>query len=165
MSDFEFTSVVVSILIAFAFSEVLSTWGRIIKRRRQIKFSGLYLGTSVLLLLALLGHWLGMSGYRALPAISPAESLKLGIIDDALLNAGSANLCRRNAASRASATLFRLGPTAPPFSPTTWQPTQAFSVINASPAEMTAGSVDTSFENVTGISICPGATLASPLVA
>ena len=75
MSDFEFTSVVVSILIAFAFSEVLASWGRIIKGWRQVKFSGLYLATSVLLLLALVSHWLGMSDYRALPVISPAVSL------------------------------------------------------------------------------------------
>ncbi|MCP5055668.1 MAG: hypothetical protein GY937_02965 [bacterium] len=75
MSDFEFTSVVVSILIAFAFSEVLASWGRIIKRRPLVKLSGLYLATSGILLLALVGHWLGMSSYRALPAISPAESL------------------------------------------------------------------------------------------
>jgi hypothetical protein len=62
-------------LIAFAFSEVLASWGRIIKRWRQVKFSGLYLATSILLLLALFGHWLGMSDYRALPVITPAESL------------------------------------------------------------------------------------------
>ena len=75
MSDFEFTSVVVSILIAFAFSEILASWGRIIKRWPLVKFSGLYFATSAILLLALAGHWLGMSGYRDLPAISPAESL------------------------------------------------------------------------------------------
>ncbi len=75
MSDFEFTSVVVSILIAFAFSEILASWGRLIKRRSQVKVSWLYLGTSAILLLALVGHWLGLSSYRALPAISSSESL------------------------------------------------------------------------------------------
>ena len=75
MSDFEFTSVVVSILIAFAFSEVLASWGRIIKRRRLVKFSALYFATSAIFLLALAGHWLGLSGYRDLPGISPSESL------------------------------------------------------------------------------------------
>lgn len=75
MSDFEFTSVVVSILIAFAFSEVLSSWGRIIKRRKAVDASGLYFGTSALLLLALVGHWLGLSEYRELPAISSLEAL------------------------------------------------------------------------------------------
>jgi hypothetical protein len=75
VSDFEFTSVIVSLLIAFAFSEVLASWGRIIKRRGSVKISWLYIATSCIVLLALTGHWLGMSGYRALPAISPAESL------------------------------------------------------------------------------------------
>ena len=75
MSDFEFTSVVVSILIAFAFSELLASWGRIIKRRHQVKVSGLYVATSAILLLALAGHWLGLSGYRELPEISPAQSV------------------------------------------------------------------------------------------
>jgi hypothetical protein len=75
MSDFEFTSVIVAILIAFAFSEILASWGDVIKRRRFVDFSWLYFATSIILLLALTGHWLGMSGYRALPHISPAESL------------------------------------------------------------------------------------------
>lgn len=75
MSDFEFTSVVVAILIAFAFSEVLASWGRLIRRRARVTISWLYLGTSSLFLLALVGHWLGMSTYRALPAITAAESL------------------------------------------------------------------------------------------
>jgi hypothetical protein len=75
MSDFEFTSVVVAILIAFAFSEVLASWGRIIKRGALVKFSGLYFATSAILLVALAGHWLGMSAYRELSEISPAQSL------------------------------------------------------------------------------------------
>ena len=46
ISDFEFNSVVISILIAFALSEVLASWGSLIKRPPSTQ-SWLYIATSV----------------------------------------------------------------------------------------------------------------------
>ena len=75
ISDFEFNSVVIAILIAFAFSEILSSWGRIIRRLPAVTMSWLYLATSALMLLGLVGHWLGLSEYRTIESFSPAQSL------------------------------------------------------------------------------------------
>jgi len=74
ISDFEFNSVVISILIAFALSEVLASWGSLIKGRPSTQ-SWLYIATSVLLVRLLVGHWLGLSAYRSIEHISPAQSL------------------------------------------------------------------------------------------
>lgn len=74
MSDFEFNSVVISILIAFALSEVLASWGSLIKHSPK-RGSWLYVVSSLLLVRLLVGHWLGLATYRALPTITPAESL------------------------------------------------------------------------------------------
>ena len=74
ISDFEFNSVVISILIAFALSEVLASWGSLIKRPPSAP-SWLYIATSILLVRLLVGHWLGLSAYRSIENISPGESL------------------------------------------------------------------------------------------
>jgi len=67
MTRFEFNSVFVAILLAFAVSEILVSWGRLIRHRGEVRPSGLYLGFSVLLLLFLVLHWQGFWAYRTVP--------------------------------------------------------------------------------------------------
>ncbi len=74
MSDFEFSSVVISILIAFALSELLASWGALVKRPPR-SVSWLYVVLSIGVALVLVGHWLGLSAYRSLESISSEQSL------------------------------------------------------------------------------------------
>ena len=74
MSDFEFSSVFISILIAFALSELLASFGAMVKRPPRT-ISWRYFALSLGLVVTLVGHWLGLSGYRALESISNRESL------------------------------------------------------------------------------------------
>jgi hypothetical protein len=66
ISDFEFNSIIISILIAFALSEILTSWGRLIRRRDRVRKPYLYLAISSWLFFALILHWLGLSAYREL---------------------------------------------------------------------------------------------------
>ena len=43
MSRFEFNTVLVSIVLAFAVSEILTGWGRLIRGRSRIASPGLYI--------------------------------------------------------------------------------------------------------------------------
>ena len=64
MTRFEFTSVLVSIVLAFALSEILSAWGRIIKYPHQLSISWPYALVSVWLGLSIIMHWFGLWSYR-----------------------------------------------------------------------------------------------------
>ncbi len=66
ISDFEFNSVIISILIAFALSEILSSWSRLIKNRERVAAPWLYVAVSGWLFFSLILHWLGLSAYREL---------------------------------------------------------------------------------------------------
>ena len=66
MSEFELNTVIVSILIAFALSEILSSWGRIVESRDRVLRPGLYLAGSGWLFFSLILHWLGVSAFRDL---------------------------------------------------------------------------------------------------
>ncbi|MFT5136845.1 MAG: hypothetical protein ACI92E_002822 [Oceanicoccus sp.] len=66
ISDFELNTVIVSILIAFALSEILSSWGRIVQSRDRVVRPGLYLAGSGWIFLSLILHWLGVSVFRDL---------------------------------------------------------------------------------------------------
>ncbi len=74
MSDFEFSTVFTSILIAFALSELLASWGAMVKRP-PTRMSWLYVVLSVGVVVILVGHWLGLSAYRSLDSISSDQSL------------------------------------------------------------------------------------------
>lgn len=53
-------------MIAFALSELLSSWGRIIASRDRVLKPWLYMGASGWLFFSLLIHWLGISAFRGL---------------------------------------------------------------------------------------------------
>jgi cellulose synthase/poly-beta-1,6-N-acetylglucosamine synthase-like glycosyltransferase len=77
MTQFEYVSVLVSILIAFALSEVLGGWGRLIRARERVRFSLLHLLVSVLAMLLMVQFWAGFWQYRGLPSWGFAQVLAI----------------------------------------------------------------------------------------
>jgi hypothetical protein len=66
VSRFEYLSVLMSIVIAFAMSEVLSGWGQMIRLRDRVRVYPLHLGWSVLGVLLMVQWWWGFWQYHAL---------------------------------------------------------------------------------------------------
>jgi hypothetical protein len=64
MTQFEFGSVLISIVLAFAMSEIITAWGRVIRHRSQLSISWPYALVSVWLGLTIILHWAGLWPYR-----------------------------------------------------------------------------------------------------
>jgi len=64
VSQFEYVTVLVSIVIAFALSEILSIWGGLIRNRQRVRPYWVYLGWTILTFLALVQIWWGIWQYR-----------------------------------------------------------------------------------------------------
>lgn len=75
MSRFEFNTVLVSIVLAFAISEILTAWGRIIRSRTRVTSPALYVLATGWLLLAIVVHWFGLWAYAAAPFDRIVETL------------------------------------------------------------------------------------------
>ncbi len=67
MSRFEFNTVLVSIVLAFAISEILTAWGRLIRNRDRVQSPGLFILASSWVLLAMVVHWFGLWFYEEAP--------------------------------------------------------------------------------------------------
>ncbi len=67
MSRFEFNSVLVSIMLAFAAAELVTAWGRILRDRARFGFSLPFALLTVWLFLSLVLHWFGLWSYREVP--------------------------------------------------------------------------------------------------
>ena len=65
MSQFEYVTVVVSIVMAFAISEILSGIGRLIRERSRVRFYWVHISWMALGILWMLMHWWGIWDYRA----------------------------------------------------------------------------------------------------
>lgn len=65
MSEFEFISVFVSIVVAFAMAELLMGWGRLIRARGRIRRPFFFIGWTSWLLLLMSFHYLGIWEYQA----------------------------------------------------------------------------------------------------
>ena len=65
MSEFEFISVFVSIVLAFAMAELLMGWGRLIRAQGDVEHPFFFLGWSVWLLLLMCFYYLGLWEYQA----------------------------------------------------------------------------------------------------
>jgi hypothetical protein len=50
--------------LAFALSEILASWSRLIQHRQRVRAAGIYCAASGWLFFSLILHWLGLSGYR-----------------------------------------------------------------------------------------------------
>ncbi len=67
MTRFEFNTVLVSIVLAFAISEILTAWGRLIRHRGRVRSVSLFVLASSWVLLAIVAHWFGFWAYREAP--------------------------------------------------------------------------------------------------
>lgn len=75
MTDFELNTVIVSILIAFALTGILSSWGRLVEARGRVLRPWLSAAASGWIFLSLIAHWLDVSAYRDLDFDRNYESL------------------------------------------------------------------------------------------
>ncbi|MFM1897031.1 MAG: hypothetical protein RLZZ385_2105 [Pseudomonadota bacterium] len=66
MSEFEFISVFVSIVVAFAMAELLMGWGRMIRSYHDVKRPLFFIGWTLWLLLMMAFHYLGIWEYQAM---------------------------------------------------------------------------------------------------
>ena len=67
MTQFEFLAVIISIVIAFGISDILSSWGEQIRLRSSIRPYRLHLAWTVLLLLAMILAWWSLWVLRSRP--------------------------------------------------------------------------------------------------
>ena len=65
MSEFEFISVFVSIVLAFSMAELLMGWGRLIRAYKEVERPFFFLGWSIWLLLLMCFYYLGLWEYQA----------------------------------------------------------------------------------------------------
>ncbi|MEE8581978.1 MAG: hypothetical protein V3T33_10370 [Myxococcota bacterium] len=87
MSQFEYLTVVVSLIAAFAISEILASWGKLIRYRRTVRVYWLHISWSALTLLLLIHILWGTWNYRALEfsflqllaLVAPFLTIALGI--------------------------------------------------------------------------------------
>lgn len=64
MSKFEYVTVLSSIVIAFALSEILAGWGQLIRARHRVRVYWLHVAWMLILLLVLIQVWWGTWVYR-----------------------------------------------------------------------------------------------------
>ena len=64
MTKFEYVTVVVSIIMAFAISEVLAGVGRLVRERSRVKFYWVHVAWMAYAVLWMLQHWWGIWDYR-----------------------------------------------------------------------------------------------------
>ena len=65
MSEFEFISVFVSIVLAFAMAELLMAWGRLIREHNRVHKPSFFIGWTIWLLLLMCFHYLGIWEFQA----------------------------------------------------------------------------------------------------
>ena len=64
MTQFEFVSVFIAIVVAFGVSDILSSWGEQVRLRHRIRHYALHLAWSVLLLIVMMQVWWSLWLYR-----------------------------------------------------------------------------------------------------
>lgn len=77
MSQFEFLLVFVSLIAAFAVSDVLMSWGEEIRLRKQVRHYAVHTAWSLAMLFALVQVWWSLWEYQSKPAWTFAEYLVL----------------------------------------------------------------------------------------
>ena len=70
MSEFEFSTVVVSIVLAIAIARILATWGSMIRLRHRVRPYWVHAGWSALILLLAVQNWLGYWELQDWPGFS-----------------------------------------------------------------------------------------------
>lgn len=64
MTQFEYLAVLVSILIGLGIAELMISWGRLLQRRAQVRFSALHAFWSIFTLLIAVQYWWGFWNFR-----------------------------------------------------------------------------------------------------
>ena len=64
MTQFEFLMAFASVILAIALSEMLGGWGKLIRSRLPICWSGLWVGWSLYIVAVTIMYWSGMWPYR-----------------------------------------------------------------------------------------------------
>ena len=64
MTQFEFLMTFASVILAIALSEMLGGWGRLIRSRLPVSWSGLWVGWSLFVIALTIMYWSGMWPYR-----------------------------------------------------------------------------------------------------
>jgi len=75
MSQFEYLSVLISIVVALGITEVTISWGRLLQHRSRVRFSGLHVFWTTFLLFVMIQFWWGFWNYRTVDAWSLASLL------------------------------------------------------------------------------------------
>ena len=88
MTDFELNTVIVSILIAFALTGILSSWGQLVEARARVRRPWFSAAASGWIFLSLIAHWLDVSAYRDFDFVRNYESLLFFL--PSILGAGAA---------------------------------------------------------------------------
>ena len=67
MSEFEYLSVITSLFVAFAVSEILTGWGALIRFRRHVRVYWVHMMASLLTLIMMIQWWWSNWEYRGYP--------------------------------------------------------------------------------------------------
>jgi len=84
VSRFEYLSVLVSIVVALGMSEVVSVWGRLLRRRGEVRLCWIHAGWSLFVTLLMTQLWWGFWNYRVVEEWS-FTSLMMAIADALLM--------------------------------------------------------------------------------
>jgi hypothetical protein len=70
LNRFEYLSVLLSIVIALGISEIVSSWGALLRHRREVRFYWVHTLWTVLVVLLMVQMWWGFWNYRTVEAWS-----------------------------------------------------------------------------------------------
>ncbi len=79
MTLFEFLMMIASVVVAFGMTEIVSGWGRMMRTRAKVEPYWLHLGWTIVILVLLIEHWVGMWTYRELLFDNIAQVVSLVI--------------------------------------------------------------------------------------
>ena len=65
MSKFEFSIAIVSVVLALATTELITSWGRLIKKSERLNIDLLYASWSLFVLVGAVVHWGGLWAYES----------------------------------------------------------------------------------------------------
>lgn len=77
MTEFEYFSVLISIVVAMVLSELFSGWGRLLRKRQRVRFSRLHAAWCVFLVVYTVQFWHGFWQYRVVEDWGLTDLLQL----------------------------------------------------------------------------------------
>ena len=83
MTRFEFLSVLISIVIALGMSDIVSTWGTLLRSRRAVSFYWLHTAWTLIVLLLFIQFWWGFWNFRTVSDWS--FGMLIAVVGEAIL--------------------------------------------------------------------------------